>query len=92
MRWPAAPTCHDGSARWKAPRRDDTDGYRSCSFCTGIHPEDFVRRAEASAIGDAIFYPIHLLDVGYDEEAMLMVLEALRQTEATRVRELKPPE
>jgi hypothetical protein len=90
MRWPATPDCHDAPATWKGPCKEEP--YRFCSYCNGIHPKDFVERVMAGKLGDVHWYNVHLLDTGYDEEAMLQLLAAIRVTEVVRLRDPKAPD
>lgn len=49
--WPERPTCHDNDHRTQAPfsygkpewRPAASRGFRSCSFCGCIHPEDLIQ-------------------------------------------------
>lgn len=54
MRWPGAPTCHEGhpalrlarEMRWRepvVPEGERSTPFRTCSFCGCIHPEDLVK-------------------------------------------------
>lgn len=55
--WPERPTCHDDDPAHRAPfffpppvwREANEHGFRTCSFCGSIHPEDLLRALEAGA-------------------------------------------
>lgn len=61
LAWPQRPTCHDGDYRLKAPfsltpvewRPAASRGFRSCSFCGCIHPEDLIKALEEGATLEA---------------------------------------
>lgn len=88
MKWPEEPTCHGVKTYWIVPREDGPLAYRRCSACGSTHPGDLTR---LFGTAEPLFWRnIHLLDRGYDEASISLLVHVLFERRTLLLNRLPP--